>query len=80
LVHLASQLSKQKKNDFKPRNDDLSFARVNTDPCTACCEMLDKFRDAAKENTSGKNLEYLLTEVGTSFHRSVIIRTKAIDH
>ncbi|CAE6391420.1 Exocyst complex component SEC10 [Rhizoctonia solani AG-1 IB] len=68
LVHLASQLSKQKKNDFKPRNDDLSFARVNTDPCTACCEMLDKFRDAAKENTSGKNLEYLLTEVGTSFH------------
>ncbi|QRW15862.1 exocyst complex component Sec10 [Rhizoctonia solani] len=68
LVYLASQLSKQKKNDFKPRNDDLSFARVNTDPCTACCEMLDKFRDAAKENTSGKNLEYLLTEVGTSFH------------
>ncbi|ELU37755.1 exocyst complex protein [Rhizoctonia solani AG-1 IA] len=70
LVYLASQLSKQKKNDFKPRNDDLSFARVNTDPCTACCEMLDKFRDVAKENTSGKNLEYLLTEVGTSFHRS----------
>ncbi|GAB1523618.1 Exocyst complex component 5 [Rhizoctonia solani] len=68
LVYLASQLSKQKKNDFKPRNDDLSFARVNTDPCTACCEMLDKFRDVAKENTSGKNLEYLLTEVGTSFH------------
>ncbi|CUA70358.1 Exocyst complex component sec10 [Schizosaccharomyces pombe 972h-] [Rhizoctonia solani] len=68
LAYLASQLSKQKKNDFKPRNDDLSFARVNTDPCTACCETLDKFRDAAKDNTSGKNLEYLLTEVGTSFH------------
>ncbi|KAH7343989.1 exocyst complex component Sec10 [Rhizoctonia solani] len=68
LSYLASQLSKQKKNDFKPRNDDLSFARVNTDPCTACCEMLDKFRDAAKESISGKNLEYLLTEVGTSFH------------
>ncbi|EUC67467.1 exocyst complex component Sec10, partial [Rhizoctonia solani AG-3 Rhs1AP] len=68
LVYLASQLSKQKKNDFKPRNDDLSFARVNTDPCTACCEMLERFRDAAKDNTSGKNLEYLLTEVGTSFH------------
>jgi hypothetical protein len=71
LVYLAFQLSKQKKNDFKPRNDDISFARVNTDPCTACCEMLEKFRDAAKENISGKNLEYLLNEIGISFHRCV---------
>lgn len=69
LAYLAFQLNKQKKNDFKPRNDDLSFARVNTEPCTACCEMLERFRDAAKENISGKNLDYFLNEVGTSFHR-----------
>ncbi|KAJ2916426.1 hypothetical protein MD484_g4006, partial [Candolleomyces efflorescens] len=65
---LSLQLTKQKKNDFKPRNDDMSFARVNTEPCVACCDMLEKVRDAAKENLSGKNLEVFLTEIGVAFH------------
>ena len=71
VAWLSAQLSKQKKNDFTPRNDDLSFARVNTDPCLACCEMLEKVGDGARECLSGKNLEVLLTEVGVAFHRSV---------
>ena len=33
----------------------------------ACCETLEKVRDAAKENLSGKNLEVFLTEIGTAF-------------
>ncbi|KAL4081589.1 exocyst complex component Sec10-like protein [Scleroderma yunnanense] len=65
---LTLQLNKQKKNDFKPRNDDQSFARVNTEPCIACCEILDKVREAAQQNMSGKNLEAFLTEMGVSFH------------
>ncbi|KAI6047487.1 exocyst complex component Sec10-like protein [Pisolithus marmoratus] len=65
---LALQLGKQKKNDFKPRNDDQSFARVNTEPCIACCEVLEKVRDAAIQNISGKNREAFLTEMGVSFH------------
>ncbi|KAI9066419.1 exocyst complex protein [Trametes sanguinea] len=65
---LSAQLAKQKRADFKPRNDDLSFARVNTEPCVACCDMLEKVRDAAKANLSGKNLEVFLTEVGVAFH------------
>ncbi|KAG2757458.1 exocyst complex component Sec10 [Suillus brevipes Sb2] len=65
---LSLQLSKQKKNDFKPRNDDLSFARVNTEPCVACCEILEKVRDAAIQTISGKNREAFLTEIGVSFH------------
>ncbi|KAF8204797.1 exocyst complex protein [Pholiota molesta] len=65
---LTLQLTKQKRNDFKPRNDDLSFARVNTEPCVACCETLEKVRDAAKQNLSGKNLEVFLTEIGIAFH------------
>ena len=68
LAYLGVQLIKQKRNDFKPRNDDLSFARVNTEPCVACCELLERVRDAAKENLSGKNLEIFLTEVGVGFH------------
>ncbi|KIK92287.1 hypothetical protein PAXRUDRAFT_830083 [Paxillus rubicundulus Ve08.2h10] len=65
---LSLQLGKQKKNDFKPRNDDQSFARVNTEPCVACCETLEKIRDAAFQNMSGKNREVFLSEVGVSFH------------
>ena len=66
---MAMQLTKQKKTDFKPRNDDDSFARVNTDPCIGCCEILEKVGIAAKLNLSGKNLEIFLTEVGVAFHR-----------
>jgi exocyst complex component 5 len=66
---IATQLAKQKKTDFKPRNDDDSFARVNTDPCIGCCDILEKVGIAAKQNLSGKNLEIFLTEVGVAFHR-----------
>ncbi|KAF7355497.1 Exocyst complex component protein [Mycena sanguinolenta] len=65
---LSSHLVKQKKNDFKPKNDDFAFSRVNTEPCLACCETLERVRDAAKASMSGKNLEVFLTEVGVSFH------------
>ncbi|KAJ7781031.1 exocyst complex protein [Mycena metata] len=68
VAWLSSHLAKQKKNDFKPKNDDLSFARVNTEPCVACCDTLAKVRDAAKLSMTGKNLEVFLTEVGVSFH------------
>ncbi|OJT10352.1 Exocyst complex component SEC10, partial [Trametes pubescens] len=68
ITWLSTQLAKQKRTDFKPKNDDLSFARVNTEPCLACCETLERVRDAAKANLSGKNLEVFLTEVGVAFH------------
>ena len=70
---MSTQLAKQKKTDFKPRNDDLSFARVNTEPCVACCEVLERIRDAAKQNLSGKNLECFLTELGVAFHGFVCL-------
>lgn len=70
---LSVQLTKQKRNDFNPRDDDLSFARVNTEPCILCCDVLEKVRDAANENLSGKNLEVFLTEIGVAFHRSALI-------
>jgi exocyst complex component 5 len=66
VAWLSLQLSKQKKNEFKPRNDELSF--VNTEPCDACCVILIRVRDAAKQNLSGKNLDVFLTEIGVSFN------------
>lgn len=65
---LSYLLTKQKKNDYKPKNDDLSFARTITEPCGLCCEFLTTVKDAANEGLSGKNAEAFLTEVGVSFH------------
>lgn len=42
--------------------------RVNTEPCEACCDMLEKVRDAAKQSLSGKNLDVFLTEIAVAFH------------
>ncbi|TFK43692.1 exocyst complex protein [Crucibulum laeve] len=67
VAWLSAQLAKQKRNDFKPKNDDFS-ARMNTEPCIACCETLAKVRDAANQSLSGKNLEVFLTEIGVAFH------------
>jgi len=69
---LSSQLQKQKRIDFKPRNDDLSFARVNTEPCVACCELLEKVGETAKQCLNGRNLELFLTEIGVAFHNLLL--------
>ncbi|KAH9999826.1 exocyst complex component Sec10 [Russula vinacea] len=72
VAWMSTQLAKQKKTDFKPRNDDDSFARVNTDPCIGCCDILEKVGIVAKQNLSGKNLEVFLTEVGVAFHSQLL--------
>ncbi len=68
MTYLTSQLAKQKRNDYKPKDDDLSFARTTTEPCVACCEYVEKLRDFAQLGLSGANLETLLIEVGVGFH------------
>ncbi|KAK8846861.1 hypothetical protein IAR55_005951 [Kwoniella newhampshirensis] len=68
LNWLAFLLTKQKKNDYRPKNDELSFARTITEPCELCCEFLGTVKDAALESLTGKNAEAFLTEVGVAFH------------
>ncbi|CAK9784924.1 exocyst complex component Sec10 [Cutaneotrichosporon oleaginosum] len=64
---LALLLTKQRKNDYKPKNDELSFARTNTEPCELICEFLANLQEAATA-LSGKNREAFLLEVGVAFH------------
>lgn len=68
-LHLSFLLTKQKKLDFKPKNDDLSFERVSTEPCLLAVEFLDRIRERAREALTGKNVEGFLTEVGIGFHK-----------
>lgn len=67
--HLAGRLSTQRRNDFTPKNDELAFSRINTDPCLACVETLEKVEQGARNGLGpGKNSEAFLTEVGVAFH------------
>nr|XP_019008637.1 exocyst complex component protein [Kwoniella pini CBS 10737]OCF47418.1 exocyst complex component protein [Kwoniella pini CBS 10737] len=68
VSYLSYLLTKQKKNDYKPKNDELSFARTNTEPCELCTDFLVTIRDTVNEALSGKNAEAFLTEVGVAFH------------
>ncbi|GAA5894708.1 exocyst subunit SEC10 [Sporobolomyces salmoneus] len=74
VSYLTVLLSKQKKLDFKPKNDDLAFSRINTEPCLLVCDFLSKVKDVAEESLSGRNREVFLTEVGVTFH------TLLLDH
>lgn len=68
VTWLTFLLAKQKKLDFKPRNDNEAFSRVNTEPCLLVCDFLVKIREAAYASLSGRNAEVFLTEVGVTFH------------
>ncbi|KAG0145204.1 hypothetical protein CROQUDRAFT_659005 [Cronartium quercuum f. sp. fusiforme G11] len=69
VTWLSASLSKQKKLDFKPKNDELEFTRIHTEPCVACSEFLNVVRETITQSMSGKNAEGFLTEVGVIFHR-----------
>ncbi|WVQ74124.1 hypothetical protein IAR50_003715 [Cryptococcus sp. DSM 104548] len=68
LGHLAHILTKQKKNDYKPKNDDISFARTITEPCELAVEFLGEVRDTVRGCLTGGNAEGFLVEVGVGFH------------
>ena len=69
IAYISFCLTKQKKNDYKPKDDELSFARTNTDPCQLICAFVEVVRDSAKDALSGKNAEAFFTEVGVALHR-----------
>lgn len=72
VLYLSHTLGKQKKGDFKPKNDELAFSRLNTEPCLLACDFLGKVREVTRSSLSGRNAEVFLTEVGVTFHSCVV--------
>lgn len=68
MVWLANTLKKQKTNDFKPKDEESSFARMSTEPCQACCAFLEKLKSITEKSISGKNAQSFLMEIGMVFH------------
>ncbi|CAO1620019.1 unnamed protein product [Parajaminaea phylloscopi] len=72
LSYLGNRLATQKKNDFAPKNDELAFSRMNTDPCVACSEALERAVKIVRASLGGTNAEAVLLEIGISFHSMLL--------
>ncbi|GET01528.1 exocyst complex component Sec10 [Rhizophagus clarus] len=68
IARLSYLLSKQKKVDFKPKDEDDIIASLATTPCNNCVEYLKKVQSSVCQCLDGKNLEHVLIEMGVTFH------------
>ncbi|KAF9091497.1 Exocyst complex component 5 [Mortierella sp. GBA35] len=68
LVWLETCLGRQRRADFKPKDDEIDLTGLATKPCIDCCEFLRRMYDTTKKCFDGKNIEMFCTEVGITFH------------
>ncbi|KAJ8330382.1 hypothetical protein BDV3_003129 [Batrachochytrium dendrobatidis] len=60
--------ARQKKSDFKPRDDIVAVNTLSTLVCNQVVDFIQRVRDEAHVSLDGENLESYLTEVGTLLH------------
>ncbi|KAI8448889.1 hypothetical protein BY996DRAFT_6419155 [Phakopsora pachyrhizi] len=66
ITWLGACLNMQKKLDFKPKNNEIEFDRMNTEACESSCRYLDKVQVilVKEQSVSGKNIGNLLNKAG----------------
>ncbi|KAI8089981.1 exocyst complex component Sec10-like protein [Halteromyces radiatus] len=69
---LNETLAKQKKNDFRPKDEEVVMMSNGTMPCVYSVEFLTKIYRAAIKTLQGKNLESYLLNVGSEFHSLLV--------
>ncbi|KAJ3382348.1 Exocyst complex component 5 [Lobulomyces angularis] len=67
-VWFVSVLSKQKKNEFKPNDDQLNIGTLPTPPCIQITNFVKNMYKTAMQSLNGENLRVFLLEVGNSLH------------
>ncbi|KAJ1898240.1 Exocyst complex component 5 [Kickxella alabastrina] len=65
-------LNKQRKNDFRPADDDFTAFEMGTQPCRQCTDYLYRVRQACQQNLGVENRERILTDVGIALHRMLM--------
>ncbi|KAF9188821.1 Exocyst complex component 5 [Haplosporangium sp. Z 767] len=68
LAWLETCLSRQRRSDFKPKDDEIDLTGLATKPCIDCCEFLRRMYETIRKCFDGKNIEMFCMEVGLSFH------------
>ncbi|KAJ3124738.1 Exocyst complex component 5 [Nowakowskiella sp. JEL0407] len=72
---LTIYLNRQKRTDFKPKDENIVSA-LNTPTCTQACEFLNKVNANVKKHLRGENLQVFLYEVGSQFHSMILDHIK----
>ncbi|KAJ3109202.1 Exocyst complex component 5 [Phlyctochytrium planicorne] len=73
LAWLASILSKQKKVDFRPKDEAFETNLASTQQC---CEFLKRVAESAVKSLDAENLEVFLCDIGFSFHGMILEHIK----
>ncbi|KAL7748429.1 Exocyst complex component 5 [Sorochytrium milnesiophthora] len=71
IMYLSSILAKQKKTDFKPKEDSIEIG-MNTQPCLQACDTLKRVQSSFSAYFDGKNLEAALSSIGVAFHEALM--------
>ncbi|KAG2203235.1 hypothetical protein INT46_000425 [Mucor plumbeus] len=69
---LTELLSRQKKNDFKPKDEEGAMMSMGTLPCMQSVDFITRVYRAASQSLQGKNFEAFLRRVGNAFHSMLL--------
>ncbi|KAG0169430.1 Exocyst complex component 5 [Apophysomyces sp. BC1034] len=61
-------LSRQKKNDFRPKDEEVVMMSMGTQPCVQSMEFIERIFKVASKSLQGKNFELFLLKIGHAFH------------
>ncbi|KAI8149998.1 exocyst complex component Sec10-like protein [Fennellomyces sp. T-0311] len=65
---LKELLLLQKRNDFRPRDEDVIMMSMGTQPCVQIVDFVTRIYRAACKSLQGKNLETFLFNIGQKLH------------
>ena len=63
-AYIGTLLSKQKRQDYRPKDDEVRLTTLQTPTCLSVCAFLQKVHSIATESLDGANLEGFLNEIG----------------
>ncbi|KAF8475948.1 exocyst complex component Sec10-like protein [Kalaharituber pfeilii] len=76
LTWIAQLLNKQKKQDYRPKDDDVSLTTLQTPTCLSIRQFLERVHTVAKESLDGANLDSFLTELGCGLRNLLLEHMK----
>ncbi|KAI8985304.1 exocyst complex component Sec10-like protein [Pilobolus umbonatus] len=69
---LSELLTRQKKNDFRPKDEEVAMMSMGTQPCIQSVDFMVRIYKAASTALQGRNFESFLRCIGNAFHSMLL--------
>ncbi|KAJ1731607.1 Exocyst complex component 5 [Coemansia sp. Benny D160-2] len=69
---LTNLLSKQRKNDFRPAEDDFTAFEMGTQPCRQTTDFLHRIEQTCRQSIGPENQSRILNDVGDALYRMLM--------